>query len=542
MIQGQTLTANTSTVQDADGLGRFSYQWLRDGLVISEATQANYTLTAADIGKKISVTVSYIDGHGTAESLGSAATEPVMRGQDLTVTPHPLGSEFRVNTVTAYAQDHPNITALKEGGFVVVWQSDEQDGDGYGVYAQRYTANGTVVGTEFPVNTSMMSNQVSPRTAALQDGGFVVTWQSAADEDIYGQRYAADGTAAGTEFRINTTTLGYQINPDIAVLNNGDFMVIWKTAYSEADGLYGQRYAANGTSIGNEFNLNVATTSQYWLRVAALNKGDFVVVWTVGTEDGRDVDIYGQHYATDGCAVGAEFRINTVTTNWQFEPSIAALSDGGYVVAWTSSGQDASGNGVYAQRYTADGIQTGMEFRVNTTTASDQMRPSISALNDGGFVVVWQSSGQGGSVYGQRYAVDGTVVGAEFRVDTTTGYNGENPDITILNDGGFVVAWQSGHDVYAQRFMLEGLHNDPIGAKSLPSIDCLDLSAITVATQAYNSNQAATFEPSEEPIDAVTNRINWYTAGESTAVQINDTGDASADIQVALIGVLPLFE
>ena len=68
VTEDQTLTANTSGIADADGLGAFSYQWLRNGAVIGGATASTYTLGDADVGTQISVQVCYTDGQGTAES------------------------------------------------------------------------------------------------------------------------------------------------------------------------------------------------------------------------------------------------------------------------------------------------------------------------------------------------------------------------------------------------------------------------------------------------------------------------------------------
>ena len=123
---------------------------------------------------------------------------------------------------------------------------------------------------------------------------------------------------------------------------------------------------------------------------------------------------------------GNDVRVNTFTTGDQMHPAVAALAGGGFVVTWTSRGQDGSGYGIYGQRYAADGTPVGSEFRVNTFTTSDQRFPSVTALADGGFVVTWTSNGQDGSdsgIYGQRYAADGTAVGSEFRVNTFTNGN-----------------------------------------------------------------------------------------------------------------------
>jgi VCBS repeat-containing protein len=75
--EDQTLTADTSDISDADGLGAFSYQWLRNGSAITGATANTYILGDADVGAQISVRVSYTDGHGTNESVTSAPTAAV---------------------------------------------------------------------------------------------------------------------------------------------------------------------------------------------------------------------------------------------------------------------------------------------------------------------------------------------------------------------------------------------------------------------------------------------------------------------------------
>ena len=80
--EDQTLTADTSALADEDGLGSFSYQWLRDGTEISGATGSTHDLKQADVGTAISARVSYTDGEGTAESVTSAATSAVANVND----------------------------------------------------------------------------------------------------------------------------------------------------------------------------------------------------------------------------------------------------------------------------------------------------------------------------------------------------------------------------------------------------------------------------------------------------------------------------
>jgi hypothetical protein len=74
---GSTLTASTAAIVDLDGLGAFSYVWKADGATIGGATAADFALTSDQIGKAITVTVSYTDGFGHGESVISAATTTV---------------------------------------------------------------------------------------------------------------------------------------------------------------------------------------------------------------------------------------------------------------------------------------------------------------------------------------------------------------------------------------------------------------------------------------------------------------------------------
>ena len=85
---GETLTATTSGIADADGIANaiFTYQWLADNAVIGGATALTYTLTSGEQGKTIKVTVTFTDDAGNEESLTSAATAAVT--QPLTATIH----------------------------------------------------------------------------------------------------------------------------------------------------------------------------------------------------------------------------------------------------------------------------------------------------------------------------------------------------------------------------------------------------------------------------------------------------------------------
>ena len=112
--------------------------------------------------------------------------------------------------------------------------------------------------------------------------------------------------------------------------------------------------------------------------------------------------------------LGPEFPVNTYTTGAQSFPAVAASPNGTFVVVWDSSKQDSGGDGVFGQRFNAFGAKVGAEFQVNTYTTDRQISPAVAMDSQGKFVVVWRSDYQDGSfagIYGQRYDAAGAPVG-----------------------------------------------------------------------------------------------------------------------------------
>ena len=158
----------------------------------------------------------------------------------------------------------------------------------------------------------------------------------------------------------------------------------------------GQRYDASGVAVGSEFMVNTHTTgSQYYPSVAPLVGGGFIVAWRDDSahDGGSGYDVWGQRYDANGAAAGSEFRVNKDQKSGnQYEPSVASLTSGGFVVAWRddSGGSHDGGNGydVWARVFDADGTQAVAEFRVNKDQKSgNQYQPSVTGLAGGKFVV-----------------------------------------------------------------------------------------------------------------------------------------------------------
>ena len=213
-----------------------------------------------------------------------------------------------------------------------------------------------------------------------------------------------------------------------------------------AAGIYSQLYNAVGDKVGGEVLVNTVTANgQIDPTVAALSDGSYVIAWASALADASGSAVAFQRFSAAGAKVGVETLANTFTTGDQLAPAITSLTTGGFVIAWQSQLQDGSQLGIYAQRFSAAGAKVGTEIAVNTFTTGSQDSPAIASLASGAFVIVWQSASQDGSslgVYAQRYNSSGVAVGGETLVNTVTSNTQSAPAVTSLTGGGYVVTWQ----------------------------------------------------------------------------------------------------
>jgi hypothetical protein len=379
----------------------------------------------------------------------------------------PIGNEFIVSSST----DVYGISAAPNGDFVVVWDGGN-DGDDSGVFARRYMSNGQAIGAEFQVNTYTPLDQFIPAVAVAGNGSFVVVWvDDTLDGDregIFGQRYSSGGQSAGSQFQINTYTGNRQLRPRVTAGPDGEFVVVWsEVGYfaSSRDGsssaAFAQRFNSGGQKVGSEFMVNTYTVGAQGIADTATDDaGNFVIVWRSGDfftgdpgQDGSSYGIFAQRYESGGGRVGTEFQVNTYTVGAQESPAVDVDADGDFVVAWESRA-----GSVFGQRFASAGLRVGSEFQVNTYTGERAAQPQIALDPDGDFTIVWfddfdELDGDGRGVLARRYSSSGMVLGSEFLVNTYTQNDQWFAYIASQGDERAVVAWRSaGRALVAQLY------------------------------------------------------------------------------------------
>jgi hypothetical protein len=292
------------------------------------------------------------------------------------------GSEFRVNTTTEGQQQNPDVAfeplgagqeneGIREArNYVVVWQGEGtttnnvigRDESGFGIFAQRYNRAGTPQGRAFLVNTTTERDQINPAVAVDAKGNFVVVWQSRSGRngtDIFGQRYDSAGNPVGIQFQVNTFVSGDQINPDVTIDAEGNFVVVWQDEEQDGDGsgIYARRYSARGNPIGaGNFRVNSTTDgNQETPSIGSDRNGNFTIVWA--SDSGDNYNIVGQQFAANGRQIDGEFEVSRSSNRDQTRPQIAVRSNGNFVVAWQSDEGGDRGTDILARRFTVP--QTG---------------------------------------------------------------------------------------------------------------------------------------------------------------------------------------
>ena len=142
---GETLTADTSGISDADGLTNpaFTYQWLSDDAAIQGANDFTYTLADNDEGKAIKVEVTFTDDEGNGSSLTSEATDAVAARPNSPATGLPTmsGTAQVAETLTAFISDIEDADGLTGATFSYQWVSSDgtTDTDIPGATSATYT-------------------------------------------------------------------------------------------------------------------------------------------------------------------------------------------------------------------------------------------------------------------------------------------------------------------------------------------------------------------------------------------------------------------
>ncbi len=484
--------------------------------------------------------------HLNGSSRHSPSTSPAVSG------------EIRVNEAVNGEQrvwDETNaVVTLADGGFIVAY-SGKGTGDNDGIFARRFAANGSPLSQEIAVNTYKPGKQSMPAIAANASGDFVIAWNGKGSDDangIFFQRFRADGARQGTEQLANSTTLGEQTSPNVGIAQDGSLVIVWEgKGPGDNNGVFYRRFQANGTAYGSEQRVNSTTNGeQRQPQLAVAADGRFSVAWYGKGNNDQD-GVFVKRYDKSASSLGNETLVNQTTNGNQYSPTLAMNDSGRIVVAWVGKGIGDNA-GVFFRVLNPDGSFASPEARANTTTAHKQVTPAVSLAPDNSFVVAWGSmqgsrddhdddyshgesddedddddDGDGNSdIVMQRFSPQLSKIAGEVKVNGTLRGKQENPSIAINSNLQITVAWcgegvGDSTGVFAKQFGTGQQTNSPPVITSIPRQSVLEgtqFSFPIIALDANLPDDALTFaldsSPSGALIDPNTGLIRWIPSEE----------------------------
>ena len=373
--------------------------------------------------------------------------------------------EFQINDHSRGEQINPRVDMDSDGDFIIVWE-DVQRRTNYGIV---YNSAGNPLTAEFPIGSNNQNlKQIHNSLAFYDNDEFVVVWEqldlssSPPQSSIFAKQFYPEGGAniktpifnlselsiCGTGSSCNPPTgieesAARGKNPSVSTNGTDRFAVCWTSGYE----LYVQIFDNDAQLVGPPIQVSIDNSYILQPQLSMNATGEFIVGWE--DADSHNSGIQVQKYNVDGTPNGAVIQANTTENKTQSYPTLELMDDGSFIVAWQSYEQEGVGNdfGIYAQLFDSSCNKIGGEIHVNSYTTDVQKRPSITTFNDGTFFITWSSYGQDGfeeGIYGQFFDNSGIPIGSEEQINTYTEPEQDLPRTSCNGESIMVTTWVDG--------------------------------------------------------------------------------------------------
>lgn len=173
-----------------------------------------------------------------------------------------MTSAVTANTYLPSAQAGMHIAMNTYGQHVIAWESLGQDGSGYGVYAQRFDANGAKVGAEIHVSDATVGDQKDSSVGIAEDGSFAIAWVDdnranvpSSQPTVWVRQFGADGVPLrSADLVADASTSLYSGYSSLAMEPGGSFLVAWRGISPSPNQNYtfGRRYMMDTSPVAQQ--------------------------------------------------------------------------------------------------------------------------------------------------------------------------------------------------------------------------------------------------------------------------------------------------
>lgn len=328
------------------------------------------------------------------------------------------------------------------------------------------TAPGAPAGPPQRHNLTTAGTQEQASIASDAHGGAVAVWYSAPGsptlQGIRARRIDVAGAPYGSEIVVNSTPLyGSIAHPEVAADRDGNFSVVWTNlgaAWTSLPHVYRRRFDAAGNALGAETRLDDLSTNEAGTATIAMNaSGASVVAWYAY---GGGTHVRARRYDAAGVAIGSEITVATMATTIYGPQIRVALDDAGrFTVVWTEDKNNGANYDVFRRRYDASGTAQGLAQRVNSAITGPQRKADIAMDAAGNSVVIWDSLlSSNVRIIGQRYDSAGFAVGGEFVLAYQWPGEASHAAVAMARASGeFTATWRRADgQIYLRRYAANG--------------------------------------------------------------------------------------
>lgn len=370
-----------------------------------------------------------------------------------------------------------HIAADSSGNFVVVWddsrniKAEKEKGTDGDVYGRRYNKQGSPLGSSFRISNDSLeinesfAGQYWPRLAMNNMGQFVVVWVDtrpngtplddiqSLEHNIYFQRFDEKGMAVGSNYSVNDSLIGGQLNPDVIIREDGSFIVVWLNTFDIQKGttrsfrVNMQCFNSDGAKINSNKKTELFSTLQP--RIALFKNGNFVIT----------ADTKAQIFSFSGNGLGNPFNISAGTNK-----EIKISKDDILYITYTKS-RIVLGNltdfDVYVEAYNSTGVSIINEIKVNDdNTYSWQLNSTIS-IDSNKVLVAWEDYRNGyeetgdsfcKDIYSQRFDLNLRRIGSNIKLSHEKDESEQIAPALALRKGKIYLTWIDGRLEYPDKF------------------------------------------------------------------------------------------
>jgi len=351
----------------------------------------------------------------------------------------------------------PQIIALTNGNVLVAWSTDStaspSGAAGTDIVGQIVDQLGNKIGGEIRLNSSyFFDDESGPSITATSGGGFIVAYSDidAGVVSIRLDEFNDGGLVISSNPTVSNDTLAATpnvSNPDIAASSDTSAMIVYQKEGSPGNiDIYYRIYNPAANAYGAETALMLSADSYGTPSITVLSNGNYAIVADLDRFTSNSSIILSIIDSTGGLVKSLSFVSATqLNSNQDSDVDITALTGGGFVVSWTSdvTGSGGANSDVVFQVFDAAGSELGSVQTVNGTGVdANNDQSTVVALDDGGFIVIYDNDENFNQITAQRYDASGNTVGSEFDIDAS-GANTE-PHATLMADGRVAVTfWAS---------------------------------------------------------------------------------------------------